>query len=98
MLDREILGLIGRIGRAMLRNADVMVLCGELERRVVTRLKCRITSRVTRAVELAGGGAALAPGRFLDHDRLPEPLGEPWRAAMSVVPPAANPTSTGRLG
>ena len=37
MLDRAvIIGLIGRVRRAMPRNAEVMVLCDELERRVVT--------------------------------------------------------------
>jgi hypothetical protein len=37
MLDRAaIIGLIGRIRRAMPRNVDVMVLCDELEGRVVT--------------------------------------------------------------
>jgi len=37
MLDRAaIIALIGRIRRAMPRNADVMVLCNELEGRVVT--------------------------------------------------------------
>ena len=37
MLDRAaIIALIGRIRRAMPRNANVMVLCNELERRVIT--------------------------------------------------------------
>ena len=36
MLDCELIVLIGRIRRAMPRNADVMVLCNELEGRVVT--------------------------------------------------------------
>ena len=38
MLDCELIVLIGRIRRAMPRTADVMVLCDELERRVVTPL------------------------------------------------------------
>jgi len=37
MLDRAAtIGLIGRIRRAMPRNAEVMLLCDELEGRVVT--------------------------------------------------------------
>jgi len=47
MLGSEIYVLIARIRRAMPRNADVMVLCDELEGRVVTAVVTPVTPVVT---------------------------------------------------
>ena len=52
MLDRTAVIVIGRIRRAMPRNADVVVLCDELERPVVTPV---VTPTEMDAVGVRGG-------------------------------------------
>jgi hypothetical protein len=43
----EIAHIIGRVRRAMPRNDDVMTLCDELERRLVTRVVTPVVTAVT---------------------------------------------------